>query len=78
MASFYAADVLCPYYQSDVAMECTLTCEGVLPGTTVKHHFPNGTTFRQHLGRFCKTRNYKRCPWAAVCSLKWVDVDSVL
>lgn len=76
MASFYAADVICPYYQQDDSMTCSITCEGALPGSTIRHHFENGSAFRKHLAKYCTKWEYERCPWAAVCALKWRSTAS--
>ena len=70
MASYYSADVKCPYYMRDDPRACTITCEGVLPGSTVKSHFPGKKAILTQIERRC-AGNYKGCPWYQVVSIKY-------
>ena len=68
MGSYTSADVLCPFYRRDDPKNRTITCEGVLPGTTVKHHCGGGN---RHILRIYCCSNYKLCPWFHIVSYKW-------
>lgn len=68
--SYYSGIATCPYYQHDNIKESTITCESVLPGSTIKHHFPGKVV----LGAAIKARcagEYEQCPWYRLVSQKY-------
>lgn len=68
--SYYSSVVKCPYYQHDNIKESTITCESILPGSTIKHHFPG----KQALGAAIRERcagDYESCPWYKLVCVKW-------
>lgn len=70
--SYYSSVVKCPYYQHDNIKESTITCESVLPGSTIKHHFSG----KQALGAAIRERcagEYEQCPWYKMVSQKWAE-----
>ena len=74
MASYNAADVKCPFYRRDDPKTSSLTCEGVLPGSSVKSHFGGKKELQRTIRRFC-AGDYKTCPWYKVASLKWIEPE---
>ena len=67
MGSYSSSNILCPFYLSDNPRQCTMTCEGVLPGSSIKHHFANGAALRRQMDKYCAD-SYKSCPWATMMS----------
>ena len=70
MGSYTSADVLCPFYKRDDPKTSSLTCEGVLPGSTVKSHFGGKENLMRTLRRYC-CKDYESCPWYHIASYKW-------
>ena len=70
MASYYSVDVKCPFYMCDDPRACTITCEGVLPGSTVKSHFPDKKAIHSQIGKHC-AGDYRGCPWYQVVSIQY-------
>jgi hypothetical protein len=68
--SYFAADVKCPYYGHDNIKESTITCEGVLPGSTIKHHFGGKAVLTRQIKERCAA-DYETCPWYRLVSMKW-------
>lgn len=68
--SYYSSDAKCPFYQHDNIQACTITCEGVLPGSTMKSHFDNRAALRGQIQKYC-AGDYEVCPWYKVASMKW-------
>ena len=68
--SWFAADAKCPYYQHDNIKESTVTCEGVLPGSSIKHHFGNKQRLTEGVRKYC-AGDYEKCPWYTLVSMKW-------
>lgn len=67
MGSYSSTVIKCPFYLSDDPKSCSITCEGMLPGSSIKSHFMNGAAFRRQIGKYCAA-DYKSCPWATVLS----------
>lgn len=67
MGSYSSTVIQCPFYLSDDPKSCSITCEGMLPGSSIKSHFMNGAAFRRQIGKYC-AGDYKSCPWATVLS----------
>ncbi len=72
MGSYSSADILCPCYFRDDAKTCTLTCEGLPPGSSVRNHFSSGRAMREQIGRYC-AGSYRSCPWAGLLTIKYQD-----
>ena len=70
MAKYTDADVLCPFYMGHSMKRCSITCEGMVPGSAVKHHFENGASLCGQLGKHC-AGDYQRCPWAGMLYRKY-------
>ena len=60
--SYRDADMECPYFLRIESQTCHLTCEGVLPGTSVKSHYLNKEALYAHTAKFC-AGDYQSCPW---------------
>ena len=65
MATYSSTVIQCPFYLSDDPKGCSITCEGMLPGSSVKSHFMNGKDMRDHIMRRC-AGDYKACAWFRV------------
>ena len=74
MASYTSADILCPFYRRDDPKTSSLTCEGVLPASTVRSHFGGRDTLNRQIKKYC-AGNYKKCPWYKIASLKWIKTE---
>lgn len=72
MGSYNSAVILCPYYLYDDPKSCNLTCEGMLPGSSIKSHFLDGASIRRQIWKYCAA-DYKSCPWARVLALKYKE-----
>ena len=72
MASYYSADVKCPFYMHDNVQQCTITCEGFAPGSTVRSHFPNKAMLTRQIEKYCST-GYEACPWYKLAYMKWEE-----
>lgn len=70
--SFYDKYATCPFYAHDNVKECTITCESVLPGSTIKHHFPGKQKLAEAVRKYCGDR-YQDCPWYKLVSVKWAE-----
>lgn len=68
--SYFSADVKCPYYEHDNIKECTITCEGFCPGSTVKSHFSGKAALTRQIRKYCSDR-FESCPWYKVAGMKW-------
>lgn len=71
--SYFSSSVKCPFYQHDNIKESTITCESILPGSTIKHHFTGG---KQALSDAIRERcagDYESCPWYKLVSQKWAE-----
>ena len=60
--SYLDVDVCCPYFERLDQKTGHITCEGILPGSTVKCHFRNGTTLKDALLKYCCQKG-SECPW---------------
>lgn len=67
------AVVKCPFYRRDDPRTSGLTCEGVLPGTTVKSHFESWNDLKAYQEKFCTTDDFHRCPWYRCVFRKYSD-----
>lgn len=72
MASYYSADVKCPFYLYDNLMESTISCEGFAPGSTVCSHFESKAALKRQIEKYCAA-DYERCPWARLATVKWAE-----
>jgi hypothetical protein len=71
--SYYSASIKCPYYAHDNVKESTITCESVLPGGTVRHHFAAGkAALTGAIRRYC-AGDYESCPWFRLVSMRWEE-----
>lgn len=70
MGSYSSASVVCPYYLSDDPKTCSLTCEGIPPGSSIKSHFLDGRRLREQIKKYC-AGDYKSCPWCRVLEMKY-------
>ncbi len=73
MANYSSADVKCPFFRHDDPRTSGLTCEGVLPGSTVKSHFPGKSELQEHRRKFC-SEDYRSCPWFRAVYTKYADL----
>ena len=60
--SYLDVDVCCPYFERLDQQTCHITCEGILPGSTVKCHFRNGGALKDALRQYC-CQKASECPW---------------
>lgn len=73
MSSFASMSIQCPFYLRDDPKACKLTCEGMLPGSSVTNHFLNGNDLRRQIKKYCED-NYVKCPWYIVLTnVKYYD-----
>lgn len=72
MGSYSSTVVLCPYYMHDDPKTCSITCEGMLPGSSVNSHFLDGPSIRRQINKYC-AGDYKRCPWARMMEFKYME-----
>ena len=70
--SYFSAEVKCPYYCHDNIKESTVTCEGFLPGSTVKMHFGGKTALTKAIKMRCAA-DYESCPWYKLITMKWAE-----
>ena len=70
MGTYTSADVKCPFYRRDDPKTCSLTCESVLPGGSVKTHFGTKANLMDHIGKYC-AESYRTCPWYQIVGHKW-------
>lgn len=68
--SYFSADAKCPFYQHDNIKESTITCESVLPGSTIRHHFGGKAALTRAIKRYC-AGSYEKCPWYKLVSFKY-------
>ena len=52
--------VKCPYYMSSSTEDKTITCEGVIRGTSLTLRFRRGEVKRRYMEMFCDS--LERCP----------------
>lgn len=55
------SSVLCPFYVSDNLQEKKITCEWIVPKSTVTARFLNKSDYRKQLIGVCG-RDYESCP----------------
>ncbi len=72
MSSYASADVLCPFYRRDDPKTSSLTCEGALPGSSVKSHLGSRDGLQEVLRKYC-CRDYTACPWYHIVGYKWEE-----
>jgi hypothetical protein len=70
MGSYSSADVKCPFYRRDDPKTSSLTCEGVLPGGSIKSWFGTKEALTRQIRAYC-AGNYESCPWFHIVSYKW-------
>lgn len=70
--SYFSSSVRCPFYQHDNIKESTITCESILPGSTIKHHFGNKQRLTEGVRKYC-AGEYQECPWYKLVSQKWAE-----
>ncbi len=70
MGSYTSADIRCPFYLRDEPKICTITCEGMPPGSSLKSHFLDGQSMRTQIRKYCAA-DYGKCPWARVLEGKY-------
>lgn len=63
MGNYGCEIIKCPFYMRHDCQTCYLTCEGMLPGSSIKSHFTDGKTMHGQLRKYC-ANDYKLCPWA--------------
>ena len=68
--SYFSADAKCPFYEHDNIKESTITCEGVVPGSTIKSHFGGKAALTRCIRRYCAD-DFTKCPWYRLASMKW-------
>jgi hypothetical protein len=69
MASFASTVIECPFYLSDEAR--SLTCEGMLEGSSTKTTFASREALRAQITRHC-AGDFRHCPWyIALMSAKY-------
>ena len=57
--SFHQVDVKCPYYISDNGVN-KISCEGLIPGSSIAHFFRASADFKMQIRAFC-SGCYWRC-----------------
>ncbi len=62
MGTYLSGFVKCPFYRRDESKTGSLTCEGVLPGSTLKSHFCNRDELEAQIWKYC-AGDYRKCPW---------------
>ena len=70
MGTYTSADIRCPFYRRDDPQTGRLTCEGVLPASTMVSKFGDKRSLQRQLGKYCAC-DYERCPWFRILELKW-------
>lgn len=65
MGNYTSVEIKCPFYVRHENKTSTITCEGMLPGSSVKSHLRSGEALRGQIARHC-AGDYKRCPWYRV------------
>lgn len=63
MSTHISSYVKCPFYVRDDTRTCKLTCEGMLPGTSIGSHFLNKADLVKYMEEHC-IEAHKSCPWA--------------
>lgn len=63
------ANIVCPYYITHTKL--SLTCEGVIEGTTMVSKFHNAELRDQHIKQYCECFGYPQCPEAKMIELKY-------
>ncbi len=62
-------DVICPFFVSRDRL--SVTCEGVIHGTTCRNRFKNAARLEHHAAVFCETFDFHSCPHAAAVEKKY-------
>lgn len=70
MGSYSSTVIQCPFYLHDDPRTCNITCESVLPGSSIKSHFIDGESFRTQIRKYC-AGDYKSCPWCRMMEWKY-------
>lgn len=67
-----ARDVVCPYYKADRPGKLTLSCEGILPGSTMTHRYSDRPSYQYQIDVFCKSiKRCVKCPIHRVLDAKY-------
>lgn len=68
----FGVRTICPFYQREA--DKSITCEGVIPGTTASTHFDSKGEKRLFQEQHCELREYEKCcPLAAALMRKYED-----
>lgn len=58
-----ARDIACPFYRSDKPTKLTISCEGIVPGSSLTHKFNDTPTYDYQIDVYCKSiKRCVRCP----------------
>lgn len=74
MGSYADANAKCPFYRREDLETSSLTCEGVLPGSTMRSHFGTKANLRRQEKKYC-VDDYESCPWYRIVNFKWEMID---
>ena len=72
MSDYLATGVICPYFIRIESQTCHITCESVLPGSSIKNHFLNGEALRGQRKKYC-AGSYQNCPWYKIVNSKFEE-----
>jgi hypothetical protein len=70
MGSYGSEVIQCPFYLRHDGKTCKLSCEGMLPGSSVTSHFLDGTALKGQIRKYC-AGDYAGCPWERVLMTKY-------
>lgn len=70
--SWWRVDVQCPFYRTDDARRKTITCEGVIPGTSVVNSFVSRDDYDGQHEKFC-CAGYETCELYLALMQGYVD-----
>ena len=62
MGNYKSVEIKCPFYVRHDNKTSAITCEGMLPGSSVKSNLGNGEALRRQITRHC-AGDYRSCPW---------------
>ena len=71
MGTYLSGFVKCPFYRRDETKTGSLTCEGVLPGSSLKSHFGTKTELEAQIRKYC-AEDYKQCPWYRAVMIQYL------
>ena len=71
--SWLKSKIQCPYYKDDNAKFKQITCEGILPGSSVRTTFVSRDDYQTQLEQFCLRETYWSCEICEAIDKKYDD-----